>query len=56
MDENLIGYLLDALDDRTRRQVEAYLEQHPAAREKLAHFKHALPPIGNRQRPPHTWR
>ena len=41
MEENFIGYLLDALDDRTKRQVEAHLAQHPEAREKLALLKQA---------------
>src|SRR5947207_12696479 len=46
MEENFIGYLLDALDDRTKRQVEAHLAQHPEAREKLALLKQALDPLG----------
>ena len=45
MEDYFIGYLLDALDERTKRQVEAYLTRHPDAREKLALLEHALEPL-----------
>ena len=45
MEEQLIGYLLDALDERSKRQVEAYLAEHPEACEKLALYKQALEPL-----------
>jgi prepilin-type processing-associated H-X9-DG protein len=45
MEEFLIGYLLDALDERTKRQLEAYLTQHPEARQKLTLLKRALAPL-----------
>lgn len=45
MDEHLVGYLLDALDEPTRREVEAYLERSPEAREKLALLKQGLEPL-----------
>jgi prepilin-type processing-associated H-X9-DG protein len=45
MENYFIGYLLDALDERTKCQVEAYLTQHPDAREKLALLEHALEPL-----------
>jgi len=42
MEDNFVGYLLDALDERTKLQVEAYLEEHPDARAKLATLKQGL--------------
>lgn len=42
MEENFVGYLLDALDERTKLQVEGYLEEHPEARAKLAILKQGL--------------
>ena len=41
MDENLVGYLLNALDDTAHGEVEAYLLSHPEARERLATLKRA---------------
>ena len=41
MEEYFIDYLFDALDDRTRREVEAYLEHNPEVREKFALLKQA---------------
>jgi prepilin-type processing-associated H-X9-DG protein len=35
MDENLVGYLLNALDPATHADVDAYLANHPAARRRL---------------------
>src|SRR5262245_45644894 len=45
MDENLVGYLLDALDPATQREVEAYLEADPRARERLDLLRRALEPL-----------
>ena len=42
MEENFVGYLLDALDERTKLQVEAYLDSHPEARAQLATLKQGL--------------
>jgi prepilin-type processing-associated H-X9-DG protein len=45
MDENLVGYLLNCLDDAGKRQVETYLQASPEARQKLARLKQALAPL-----------
>lgn len=45
MDEMLIGFLLNALDEPTRRQVEIYLAQNASARQKLALLEQALEPL-----------
>jgi prepilin-type processing-associated H-X9-DG protein len=45
MDELFIGYLLNALDEPEQRQVEAYLAQHPEARERLDLLEQALAPL-----------
>ena len=35
MDENLVGYLLHALDEDGERQMQAYLADNAEARQKL---------------------
>jgi hypothetical protein len=45
MDENLVGYLLGALEPEERRQVEAYLRTSHCARERLALLRQALEPL-----------
>lgn len=45
MESYFIEYLLDSLDEDKRRQVEAYLAQHPEARQRLALLKQALEPL-----------
>jgi hypothetical protein len=45
MDENLIGYLLHALEPEQHRQVEAYLESSPEARRRLELLRGALAPL-----------
>jgi hypothetical protein len=45
MDDNLVGYLLNALDDDARRGVEGYLRIHPEARLKLARLRERLAPL-----------
>lgn len=46
MDENLIGYLLDALEEPDRRQVEADLRSQPESRARLETLRRALTPLG----------
>src|SRR5262249_54191995 len=45
MDEDLVGYLLDGLDAKERREVEALLEADPAARARLEALRQALEPL-----------
>jgi prepilin-type processing-associated H-X9-DG protein len=45
MDDNLLGYLLDGLDDAETRQVEAELHASPGARRRLGQLKQALRPL-----------
>lgn len=45
MDDNLIGYLLNALDSDTRRETEEYLLTSPEAREELDRLREALEPL-----------
>jgi prepilin-type processing-associated H-X9-DG protein len=45
MEDNLVGYLLNALDPLTQRQVEAYLDAHPDARARLELLRQALAPL-----------
>lgn len=45
MEENLVGYLLDALDPETRREVESYLRSQPDAQRKLDLLRPALEPL-----------
>jgi prepilin-type processing-associated H-X9-DG protein len=45
MDDNLVGYLLNCLDEAGNRQVEAYLQAHPEAMQKLARLKQAIRPL-----------
>jgi len=45
MDENLIGYLLDAIEPPARQEVEAYLHSSPAAKARLETLKRALAPL-----------
>ena len=45
MEENFVGYLLDALDGDERRQVETYLRARPEARKRLNHLRQCLQPL-----------
>jgi prepilin-type processing-associated H-X9-DG protein len=45
MDENLIGYLLNALEPEEQRQVEVYLAGNPEARQRLRLLRQALAPL-----------
>jgi prepilin-type processing-associated H-X9-DG protein len=45
MDEHLVGYLLDALDPDTQRQIEAELRDDPGARDRLEELRELLSPL-----------
>ncbi len=45
MDENLVGYVLKALDAREEAAVEAHLRAHPEARARLEALERALAPL-----------
>lgn len=45
MDENLVGYLLDALEPEQQRDVETRLKSDPAAQQKLEVLRRALEPL-----------
>lgn len=47
MDENLIGYLLHALDSDEEQQVETYLREHPEAEARLNRLRQALAPLAS---------
>jgi hypothetical protein len=51
LDDNLVGYLLDALDEDTRREVDVYLKTHPSARQKLDRLRLALSPLAADREP-----
>ncbi len=46
MDENLIGYLLKALDADEQREVEKYLREHPEAHKRLDQLRLGLDVLG----------
>jgi hypothetical protein len=52
MDENLIGYLLDALDESERLDVEAHLSRHPETRTRLEALRRVLAPLKADAEPP----
>jgi hypothetical protein len=45
MDENLVGYLLNALEPDARRQAETYLQSSPEARARLELLERAVAPL-----------
>jgi hypothetical protein len=45
MEENLVGYLLDALDADERREVERRMREQPEARSRLDVLRRALEPL-----------
>lgn len=45
MDENLVGYLLNALDEPTHAEVESYLRDHPEAQKRLDTMRRAIEPL-----------
>jgi prepilin-type processing-associated H-X9-DG protein len=46
MDENLVGYLLDALEPEERRAVEEHLRADPEARVRLQRLRSLMQPLG----------
>jgi hypothetical protein len=52
MDDNLLGYLLNALEPDEHRQVEEYLRTHPDATAKLERLRQALAPLAADAEPP----
>jgi prepilin-type processing-associated H-X9-DG protein len=58
MDENLVGYLLKALDADSQREVEGYLRTHPEERNRLELLRRALAPLASDpdvEPPPNLW-
>ncbi len=47
VEENLVGYLLDALDPETKRGVETYVRSHPEAQRQLDLLRQALEPLAS---------
>jgi hypothetical protein len=47
MNENLIGYLLDALDENERHRVEGQLRDDPAAQRRLEQLRASLEPLAS---------
>jgi prepilin-type processing-associated H-X9-DG protein len=45
MEENFVGYVLNALDGDTSREVEEYLRSHPEARRQVDLLRQALRPL-----------
>src|SRR5262245_7545761 len=45
MEPDLLGYLLNALDDDERRAVDQHLESHPEARQQLVGLRRLLRPL-----------
>jgi prepilin-type processing-associated H-X9-DG protein len=45
MQDNLVGYVLDCLDEKSKREVEAYLQAHPEARLQLLRLRLAVAPL-----------
>jgi hypothetical protein len=45
MDENLVGYLLHALDEDSERQMESYLARNAEARQKSETLRNGLEPL-----------
>src|SRR4051794_1663912 len=46
MDENLVGYLLQLLDEPTRAEVEARVKADPETRARLDRLEKMLAPLG----------
>jgi hypothetical protein len=47
MDDNLVGFVLGALDAETRGQVETYLQENPEANHRLELIRRALEPLAS---------
>ncbi len=52
MEQNLVGYLLKALDDETQRQIECSLRQSPELRSSAKVLERALAPLAADREPP----
>lgn len=52
MDENLVGYLLNALEPEQQRELEQHLNENPAVRHKLDLLRRALEPLAADKEPP----
>lgn len=52
MDENLVGYLLNALEPEEQRELEKHLKDDPAAQQKLETLRRALEPLAADKEPP----
>ncbi len=47
MDEKLIGYCLNLLDDETQQEMEEYLRRHPEAQQRVHRLRKALAPLAS---------
>src|SRR4051812_26222901 len=45
MEENLVGYLLDALEPGEKREIEEYLREQPEVRARLELLRQSLEPL-----------
>src|SRR5262245_44926819 len=45
MEDNLVGYVLNCLDDDTQREVSSWLERDAAGRRRLEQVRQALAPL-----------
>jgi hypothetical protein len=52
MDKNLVGYLLNALDAETQREVEDHLRDSAPAQQRLEQLRRALEPLAADNEPP----
>ncbi len=52
MEEQFLGYLLNALDERGMREVEAHLQAHPEARREVTLLRQAIEPLAADQEAP----
>lgn len=59
MEDNLVGYLLNALDPDVHRETEDYLRSHPEAQKRLETLRRALEPLeadrDGMEPPPGLW-
>ena len=51
MREDLVGYLMGAIDDSEREEIDARLQSDPEFRERLAHVEQKLSPLGYDESP-----
>jgi hypothetical protein len=52
IEENLVGYVLNALDPDAQREVEGYLQSHPETQDRLESIRQALEPLAADREPP----